>query len=76
MPERWRSSAARQLAQAVRQAGGTFERAGVGKVKVTGPQGSVTIHEPAGETRRDLRKDSAARKIEDATGLNLTEDNP
>ena len=74
MPERWRSSAARQLAQAVRKAGGTFERAGVGRVKVTGPAGSITIHEPAGDTRRDLRSDSAAGKIEAATGLKLSEE--
>ena len=74
MPERWRSSAARQLAQAVRKAGGTFERAGKGRVKVTGPDGTVTIQEPAGDTRRDLRGDSAAVKIQAATGLKLDEE--
>jgi hypothetical protein len=71
MPERWRSPAARELAAAVRKAGGTVERAGTGRIKVTGPQGSITIQEPAGDTRRDLRRDSAARKIAEATGLTL-----
>jgi hypothetical protein len=71
MPERWRSSAARELAAAVRKAGGTVERAGVGRIRITGPKGVITIAEPAGDTRRDLRRDSAARKIADATGLRL-----
>jgi hypothetical protein len=71
MPERWRSSAARKLVQAVRRAGGQVERTGTGQIKVTGPAGSVTIHEPAGDTRRDLRGDSAAKAIADATGLDL-----
>jgi hypothetical protein len=71
MPERWRSSAARELAAAIRKAGGTVERAGSGRLKVTGPRGTVTIQEPSGDTRRDLRRSSAARKIEEATGLEL-----
>lgn len=71
MPERWRSSAARELAAAIREAGGTVERAGRGRLKVTGPRGTVTIQEPADESRRDLRRSSAARKIAEATGLNL-----
>lgn len=69
MPERWRSSAARELAAAVRKAGGTVERTGRGRLKVTGPHGSVTIQEPADDTRRDLRRSSAARTITEATGL-------
>jgi hypothetical protein len=73
MPERWRSSAARDLAAAIREAGGTVERAGRGRLKVTGPRGTVTIQEPAGESRRDLRRSSAARKITEATGLELEE---
>jgi hypothetical protein len=73
MPERWRSNAARKLVQAIRAAGGQAERAGVGRIKVTGPAGTVTIHEPSGDSRRDLRRESAARKIEEATGLPLTE---
>jgi hypothetical protein len=71
MPERWRSRAARELAAAVRAAGGTIERAGVGRIRITGPGGVITIQEPSGETRRDLRRDSAARKIAEATGLEL-----
>ncbi len=73
MPERWRSSAARDLAAAVRAAGGSIERAGTGRIKVTGPDGTVTIQEPAGDSRRDLRRNSAARKIAEATGLKLGE---
>ena len=69
MPERWRSSAARELAAAIRKAGGTVERAGRGRLRITGPAGEITIQEPDGDTRRDLRRDSAARKIADATGL-------
>ena len=71
MPERWRSSAARELAAAVRAAGGTVERVHPGRIRITGPGGVITIHEPSGDTRRDLRRDSAARKIADATGLEL-----
>jgi len=73
MPERWRSGAARQLAAAIRAAGGTVERASRGRLKVTGPRGTITIQEPSGDTRRDLRRDSAARKIAEATGLVLDE---
>lgn len=73
MPERWRSSAARTLVAAIRAAGGTAERAGTGRIKVTGPAGTVTIREPSAESRRDLRRNSAARKITEATGLDLGE---
>lgn len=71
MPERWRSNAARKLVQAVRKAGGHVERTGRGQIKITGPAGSVTIHEPSADTRRDLRSDSAIQKITEATGLDL-----
>lgn len=71
MPERWRSSAARELAAAIRKAGGTIERTGRGRLRITGPDGEITIAEPADDTRRDLRRDSAARKIADATGLRI-----
>ncbi len=67
----WRSSAARELASPVRKAGGAVERAGKGRLRVTGPAGSVTIQEPSGETRRDLRHSSAARLIAEKTGLVL-----
>lgn len=73
MAERWRSPEARALAAAVRAAGGTIERTGKGRLVVTGPAGSVTMHEPGGETRRDLRKSSAGRLIEERTGLRLGE---
>ena len=69
--ERWRSAAARDLVAAVRAAGGGVERKGKGKLLVTGPRGQVTINEPGGESRRDLRSGSAARKITAATGLHL-----
>lgn len=71
MADRWRSGAARDLAAAVRAAGGTVERGGKGKLVVTGPAGTVTIQEPAGETRRDLRRSSAAKLIQEKTGLTL-----
>lgn len=48
-----------------------MERAGRGQIRITGPNGSVTIHEPASDTRRDLRGDSAAKAITEVTGLNL-----
>jgi len=73
MPERWRSDATRRLVRMVRDAGGTVERKGVGKLTVTGPAGTVTISEPSGETRRDLRRSSAVRLIESVTGLILGE---
>jgi hypothetical protein len=69
--ERYRSQAARDLAVAVKAAGGTVERARKGRLIVTGPAGSVTLQEPAGETRRDLRRSSAARLIAQRTGLTL-----
>jgi hypothetical protein len=71
MAERWRSPAARDLVKAVRAAHGTVERVGRGKLRVTGPSGSVTITEPGGEARRDLRRSAAARTIVDRTGLAL-----
>lgn len=76
MPERWRSGAARKLVQAIRKAGGEVERTGRGQIKVTGPAGNITIHEPANDTRRDLRGDSAIQKITEATGLDLTGTGP
>jgi hypothetical protein len=71
MPERWRSSEARELVAAVRAAGGAAERVHPGRIRITGPRGTITIHEPAGATRRDLRRSSAAKKVADATGLEL-----
>jgi hypothetical protein len=71
MPERWRSPAARELVATIRKAGGTVERVGSGRIRITGPGGTITIHEPAGETRRDLRRDSVAAKIAGATGLEM-----
>jgi hypothetical protein len=71
MPERWRSNAARELAAAVRKAGGDVERTSTGRIRITGPRGTITIHEPSGDTRRDLRRDGAAGKIAEATGLVL-----
>jgi hypothetical protein len=72
MPDRYRSSAARDLAAAIRKAGGSVERTGKGKLHVTGPDGEITIQEPASESRRDLRRSSVAGKITVATGLVLT----
>jgi hypothetical protein len=71
MPERWRSSEARELVAAVRRAGGGVDRIPPGRIKITGPRGTITIHEPSGATRRDLRRDRAAGKIAEATGLKL-----
>jgi hypothetical protein len=67
--EKYRSGAARDLVAAVRAAGGTVTRAGKGRLSVTGPAGTVTIQEPAGETRRDLRRSSATKLIAERTGL-------
>ncbi len=72
MADRYRSPAARELAKAIKSAGGTVERAGAGRLRVSGPNGVVTIQEPSGESRRDLRRSSAARLIEERTGLKLT----
>jgi hypothetical protein len=71
MPERWRSAAARDLVKAVRKAGGTVERAGTGRLKITGPKGSVTVAEPGSETRRDLRRNALGLLIAGRTGLDL-----
>jgi hypothetical protein len=72
MAERWRSPAARELAKAIRDAGGELERLGTGRWRVTGPSGTITIHEPGTDTRRDLARSSAARRIQEETGLNLS----
>lgn len=67
----FRSGAARDLVSRVKAAGGEVERTGNGRLKITGPAGTVTIHEPAAETRRDLRRSSADKLIEERTGLAL-----
>jgi hypothetical protein len=59
MPDRYRSSAARDLAAAIRKAGGSVQRTGKGRLRVTGPDGEITIQEPGAETRRDMRHNSA-----------------
>lgn len=71
MTSGWRSKAARELAEDVRSAGGQVERAGTGKLRITGPAGKITIHEPNSETRRDLRRSSPRRLISERTGLRL-----
>ena len=71
MAERWRSSAARDLAKKISKAGGEVERAGVGKMKITGPTGSVTIAEPTSDSSRDSARNGAARLILEKTGLTL-----
>lgn len=70
--ERWRSAAARNLAKQVRKAGGTIERVGVGKIRITGPSGQIVLKEPGSDTRADLQRSSSGRKIEESTGLNLS----
>lgn len=65
----WRSAAARRLVEAVQAAGGSVERTGKGRLRITGPTGVVTIHEPAEQARRDLRRSSAARLVAQKTGL-------
>jgi hypothetical protein len=71
MAERWRSSAARDLVKSVKKAGGEVERAGVGKMKVIGPQGTVTIAEPTSDSSKDFSRNSAARLILEKTGLKI-----
>lgn len=63
MTERWRSEAARELVQAIRAAGGTVERSGVGRLKISANGQTITIQEPGTGTRRDLRRSSAAKLI-------------
>lgn len=72
MADRWRSDTARRLVEAVRAAGGTVERMGKGRLRITGPTGKVTIQEPADESRRDLRRSSAYRLVAERTGLVLS----
>lgn len=74
MPERWRSKAARELAREVRRAGGSVERTGRGRLKITGPSGSITVHEPGAETRPDLAREQWRGKVAEGTGLEF--DNP
>jgi hypothetical protein len=77
MPDRYRSAAARELVAAIRAAGGSVERVPPARLRVTGPRGAITIQEPAaGGTRRDLRSDSPAARISDATGLAITSGHP
>ena len=72
MAERWRSSAARDLVKKINKAGGEVERAGAGKMKVTGPQGTATIAEPMSDSRKDVARNSAARQILEKTGLDIS----
>jgi len=72
MAERWRSSAARDLVKKINRAGGEVERAGAGKMKVTGPQGVATIAEPMSDSRKDVARNSAARLILEKTGLDIS----
>jgi hypothetical protein len=71
MAERWRSAAARDLVKKIQKAGGEVERAGVGKMKVSGPQGTVTIAEPLSDSSKDVARNSAARLILEKTGLKI-----
>jgi hypothetical protein len=66
------SDAARRLVEAVKAAGGSVERMGRARLRITGPAGSVTIQEPGGESRRDLRRSSDAKLIAEQTGLELS----
>lgn len=71
MADRWRSAAARDLAKSVKKAGGEVERAGVGKMKITGPKGHVTIIEPLSDSKKDVARNSASRLILEKTGLEI-----
>ena len=55
----------------VSQAGGDVERANKGRMRITGPSGTVTIQEPADESRKDLARSSARKLITERTGLAL-----
>ena len=70
-PDRYRSSAARDHVRAIRKAGGTVERTGKGRLKVTGPSGEVTIQEPSSQTRPDLARNAAAVLRREQTGLEI-----
>lgn len=71
MPEKWRTAAARELAQIVRGAGGRAQPIGLGRMLVTGPHGQVTIAEPDNETRNQLKTGNTAQLITEHTGLVL-----
>jgi hypothetical protein len=63
--ESFRSRAAWELVNAVREAGGAVERAGKGRLRITGPHGMTLIEEPGpGQPAR-------TRAIARETGLNL-----
>jgi hypothetical protein len=65
----FRSKASRELFKAVQNAGGSIERMSTGRIRITGPDGVVTIHEPSGDTRKDLLRSSAYKLITEKTGL-------
>lgn len=69
--ERWRSKAARELVAAVRAAGGTVERTGKGRLRITGPAGDAVVAEPGGSSGRDKRSGNTVAAIREKTGLEL-----
>lgn len=65
--ERWRSTAARELVQRIRGAGGHVQGIALGRLLVTGPTGQVTVPQP--ENRGQAR--SSRVTIAEGTGLTL-----
>lgn len=61
----WRSKEAREIAKAVKKAGGEVERTGQGHMKVTGPIGVAFIPSEPGSNRLA----QAYETIERCTGL-------
>jgi hypothetical protein len=63
----WRSKEARDIARAVRKAGGTVERTGKGHMKVTGPDGFAIVPSDPGSNRLAKQYETIQRE----TGLVL-----
>jgi hypothetical protein len=69
--EGWRSKAARDLAAAVRRAGGTVERTGKGRLRITGPAGTAVVAEPGASSGNDKRAGNTVATIHQRTGLDV-----
>jgi hypothetical protein len=68
-PKRWRDKASRELARAIRAAGGDVERTSRGHMRVTGPAGSIVVTPDTGSSRTTANTRAQIRRD---TGLDLT----
>lgn len=67
-PKRWRDKSARDLARAVRAAGGDVERTARGHMRITGPAGSIVVTPDSGNYRTSV---NTRLQIARDTGLQL-----